>query len=173
MPKIVDAIVHAREPTVLELTLSRPSRIHGLVWDPDAEAALEGTEVRLLTPGGHVVRTTHTDGEGKYVFDGLRAGTYKVDLVTPIGYVASSGTKAATVGPNQATEIDFELRPGGVVKGRVVDEDTGEPLADVKVVLLDSAGKPLRRATTTRTGEYEFVNLPEDRYQVAVGEDAP
>ncbi len=172
MPKIVDAIVHAREPTVLELTLSRPSRIHGLVWDPDAEAALEGTEVRLLTTEGNVVRTTYTDGTGNYTFDGLRAGTYKVDVVTPMGYVTSTGTKPAAVGPNQATEVDFELRPGGVVRGRVVDEDTGEPLPDVQVVLLDSNGKPLRRVTTTRTGEYEFINLPEDRYQVTVGDSA-
>ena len=172
MPKIVDAIVRAREPTVLELTLARPSCILGLVWDPDAEAALEGAEVRLLTRDGNVVRTAHSGADGKYRFDGLRAGSYSIDLVTPVGFVTPSGTKPATVGPNETVEVDFELRPGGIVRGRVVDEDTGEPLADVNVVLLDTQGRALRRARTTRTGEYEFVNLPEDRYQVAIGDDS-
>jgi large repetitive protein len=171
MPKIVDAIVHAREPTVLELTLSRPSTITGLVWDPDAEAALEGAEVRLLSSGGTTIRTNHTGADGKYRFEALRAGSYKIDLVTPTGYVTPEGTKPATVGPNETIEVDFELRPGGVVKGRVVDEDTGEPLPNVNVVLLDTQGRALRRARTTQTGEYEFVNLPEDRYQVAIGDD--
>ena len=172
MPKIVDAIVHAREPTVLELTLARPSSITGLVWDPDAEAALEGAEVRLLTGEGNVVRTHHTGADGKYRFDGIRAGSYRVDLVTPLGYVTPAGTKPVTVGPNETAEVDFELRPGGVVRGRVVDEDTGEPLSDVNVVLLDAQGRALRRVRTTHSGEYEFVNLPEDRYQVAIGDDA-
>lgn len=172
MPKIVDAIVHAREPTVLDLTLARPSMIAGLVWDPDAEAALEGAQVRLLTAEGNEVRNTHTDENGRYRFEGLRAGNYRVDLVAPTGYVAADGTKLAEVGPNSTVEIDFELRPGGVVRGRVVDEDTGQPLADVNVVLLDTQGRPLRRVRTTQAGEYEFVNLPEDRYQLAIGDDA-
>ncbi|HEX9816650.1 MAG TPA: carboxypeptidase regulatory-like domain-containing protein [Candidatus Thermoplasmatota archaeon] len=172
MPKIVDAIVHAREPTILELTLSRPSRIRGLVWDPDAEAALEGAEVRLLGAEGNVLRATHTDAEGNYLFEGLRAGSYKVDLVTPTGFVTPTGTKTSRVGPNECVEVDFELRPGGLVRGRVVDEDTGEPLSDVNVVLLDAQGKPLRRVKTTTKGEYEFINLPEDRYQVAIGDES-
>jgi serine-aspartate repeat-containing protein C/D/E len=171
MPKIADAIVRAREPTVLDLTLLRPATISGLIWDPDAEAALEGVEVSLLSPDGSKIGATFTDAEGQYRFGGLRSGSYQVVPSSPHGYVSLDAAKTVTVRPNEAVEVDFEYRPGGVVKGRVLDEHTGEPLADVQVVLLDAEGRALRRARTTAGGEYEFVNLPEDRYRVAIGDD--
>lgn len=164
-----DAVVRAHEPTVLDLTLGRPGRIEGTVIDPIQDAALEGVEIRLLGPDGAEVERTTTDEAGSYGFGPLRPGAYAVEALAPIGYVASVGPHPVQVDPNGTSAADLELRPGGIVRGRVVDEHSGEPLDGVAVELLDSQGRSLRQATTTEGGAYEFVNLPEDRYTVRVG----
>ena len=168
MPRVVDAIVRAREPTVVELTLARPCSIVGIVWDPDSETALEGARVAVHSADGQLVSETVTDDEGSYRITGLRSGAYRVALDVPTGFVSAQKTRDVAPLPNETVEVDFEVRPGGVVRGRVVDEHSGEPLAGVEVVLRDHEGRELRRARTTATGEYEFVNLPEDRYHVAI-----
>lgn len=171
MPRSHDAVVRAREPTVLDLTLARPGTIHGLVCDPVSDASLEGVEVLLRHPDGSTQRSL-TGPHGSFQFDNLRAANYVIEVVAPIGYVAPASRQEVVLVPNGNVEADFELMPGGIVRGRVLDEHSGEPLPDVPVVLLDSQGNALRRARTTAGGEYEFVNLPEDRYRVAIDDAA-
>lgn len=51
------------------------------------EAGVANVTVQLLNSGGTVITSTTTDANGKYLFDGLAAGTYKVNVVAPASAV--------------------------------------------------------------------------------------
>ncbi len=52
----------------------------------DTEAGVENVTVRLVNLNRDVLATTITDGQGRYEFVGLPAGTYLVEFVLPSGY---------------------------------------------------------------------------------------
>lgn len=64
------------------------------------EPALPNVKVELLL-GGNVVGTTSTDGNGKYLFSDLSAGTYTVRITAPTGFISSSGKNGSTTGPSE------------------------------------------------------------------------
>ncbi|MEM7126867.1 MAG: SdrD B-like domain-containing protein [Chloroflexota bacterium] len=66
--------------------------------DPN-EAGLAGFTVRLLNNIGTAILTTTTDSAGKYVFTGLDAGDYMVEVEVPAGYVSSIDTASTSI-PN-------------------------------------------------------------------------
>ena len=88
-----------RNPTVdfglIQVTLS----LGNLVWRDDnndgrvsaGEPGLDGVTVRLLDTAGNVLATQLTAGGGFYLFTGLTAGDYAVQVVTPAGDASSSG----------------------------------------------------------------------------------
>ena len=54
---------------------------------PD-ELGIEGVKVELIDDEtGTVVATTTTDATGKYLFDGVAPGTYRVRFTAPVGFV--------------------------------------------------------------------------------------
>ncbi|MBX7241106.1 MAG: hypothetical protein K1X92_05100, partial [Bacteroidia bacterium] len=88
--------------------------IGNLVWeDTNNDGLLNGTEtgkpgvtVYLYedtnndgTPDGGAIATTTTNASGNYLFGGLVPGTYIVGILTPSGYISSSGTNASASGP--------------------------------------------------------------------------
>jgi uncharacterized surface anchored protein len=50
------------------------------------EKGVEGVTVKLYDGSGALKGTTTTNSEGKYLFDGLAAGNYKVEVVNGSGY---------------------------------------------------------------------------------------
>lgn len=68
-----------------------------------AEAGAAGVTVRLLNASGQVIATQTTDASGNYLFTGLSAGQYAVQVVSPNGYKFTT----ANAGTNDATDSDF------------------------------------------------------------------
>ncbi|MGC4005984.1 MAG: SdrD B-like domain-containing protein [Pirellulales bacterium] len=68
-----------------------PGKISGKVWaDPQGDCnfetggiPLQGVTIELLDAQGNVIKTTLTDADGKYSFDGLVPGSYGVREVQP------------------------------------------------------------------------------------------
>lgn len=59
------------------------------------------------------------------------------------------------------------LPPGtGAICGRVVDAHSGEPLANVDLMLAETRGRASAKATTDTAGFYHFANLAESDYHV-------
>jgi hypothetical protein len=92
--------------------------------DQDAgETGLNGVTVQLLSSGGTVLATQTTSGDGNYLFSGLAAGTYKVQVVSstlPSGYTQTydlDGTGTANIATftlatgQSRTDVDFGYRP--------------------------------------------------------------
>jgi len=156
------------------------------------DAPLAGVTVNLLDAAGNVLAAAQTNAEGFYEFSGLMPGVYGVAEIQPEGYldacdhVGSAG--GSLLAPDSiidvalgsgtvATDYDFaEVLPASISGYVYVDANNnggknfGEaPIAGVTLMLLDSAGNPIGRTTTTDSaGYYVFDGLrPGRSYGVA------
>lgn len=170
MSSFADVLVSRDQPAIVELQLPRRGVITGVVEDTTHDALLAGVKVRLMGEEGSLVGAAETDPTGAYRFEGLRAGPYRVQVESPRSYAAEATEVRVELSPGGFVEADFRLRVTGLVRGRIVDQDTGHPLPGVLVELYDSRGDLVRTGTTTAQGEYEFINLLEDRYTVLIAE---
>ena len=98
------------------------------------ETGLDGVTVRLLNAAGTTVLATQTTtGGGFYLFTGLAAGDYGVEVVTPAGFVSSSGggTEPASDPDNDINSDDNGTTSGAVVRSLPVTLSLGgEPVND-------------------------------------------
>lgn len=175
-----------------------PASIAGIVFaDRDgntspnpADPRLADVTVKLLDGNGQQIATIKTDSQGRYKFENLRPGVYRVQEVQPDDYF-QGGEKVGSVGgtPSEneiagitltsgtsALDYDFyELEPvsiGGTVYVDANDNgvfDSGEAtIAGVVIKLLDAAGNPTgQTATTAADGTYRFEGLRPGTYGVA------
>lgn len=181
--------------------------LSGVVYyDDDADAQLgeqeslcAGVAVTLLDESGAVLAETVSGEDGRYAFDGLASGRYRVCFEAPdgCGFSATEQT-AALGGAQQTTDSVSRTRviavSGGAsiatadaslvrlcgISGRLFEDqnasgamDGQEPgLAGVDVQLLNSTGRTiLATATTDESGRYAFDRLMPDSYMLRV--DAP
>lgn len=127
-------------------------------------------------------RTT-TDSNGQYRFSGLPAGKYFVNVAAP-GYVNPKRpneweeSSSITLADGEAIEsINFTLVKGGVITGRVSDEE-GRPVIEENLVLyrLEDGGKKVRaycNRDTDDRGAYRCFNLQPGKYIVGAGVAEP
>ena len=67
--------------------------VKGRIWNDEdcdgkedrGEDGVDGVKVELLTKDGHVVATTHTDHNGRYHFEDVDPGKYKIQVTRPDG----------------------------------------------------------------------------------------
>jgi hypothetical protein len=86
-----------------------PSAIQGVVKDAKGQA-IKGADVRIESrEGSKLFKTVKTDGNGRYVSDGLAAGVYRVTLLVN-GAVKASITNTTTKA-DQRTQLNFDLKP--------------------------------------------------------------
>ena len=157
------------------------------------EAGVKGVTVKLLNSSGTVVATTTTGDSGNYVFNGLDAGNYKVQVVSPSGYYVTkqnaagyNGTDSAVDGSGYTGTISLaagqnvnKVDAGIYRKATIGDkvfadwnhnsiQDAGEgAVKNVKVMLQNSSGQTIATTTTDSSGNYKFTNLDPGSYRVA------
>lgn len=162
----------------------------------DGETGLSGVTVKLYDCSGNYLKSTTTTADGKYLFTGLTAGSYKVRFILPSGYsftVAHAGTDdkdsdvsdfaggytdciSLSAGEQDLT-VDAGLKKNAATaclgnfvwydKNRNGLQDSGEAGAPcVKVELLTCSGSVLKSTTTSSSGTYQFSNLAAGSYKV-------
>lgn len=182
-----------------------PASIGDRVWyDTDndgiqdgGEPGIPGVVVRLLDAFGQLIAETTTDVNGQYGFSGLPAGSYRLEVVRPAGYVFS----ANDVGVNDAidsdvnpltgrvsfnltsgqirTDLDAGMRVPGAAPIAISDQiwldsnadalfQAGEGLAGAVVVLYDALGNELTRVVSDADGLYDFTGIAPGSYRVAI-----
>jgi RNA polymerase sigma factor (sigma-70 family) len=113
-----------------------PARpVVGVVRDRDTKKPLPGIKVqfgkRASEPSGQIALVeTATDAQGRYRLAGTPRRRYDWVIALPAKeapYLAASRDVGETEGLEAAT-VDFELKRGVWVRGRVTDEKTGKPL---------------------------------------------
>lgn len=160
--------------------------IRGTVWSADGESALAKATVSLRKSGsrrGSGERTARSDDRGQYEFRDLEAGKYLLSVTRngflPLDYGqkrvqafrGQRGGTPLTLGDGQVLSgIDFNLIRGGVVEGRVADQDY-EPLSRVIVTLSgyqtvqgERALTPVSRAQTDDRGQFRLFDIPPGSY---------
>ena len=107
----------------------------------------------------------HVDAEGNYLLTNLAPGFYNLYLFEgPEEWTAVAKEPIKVVKGQTVSNMDLTLVRGGYIIGRVIDQDTGEPLADQHVGIHDSA-RPESQASgheaeTDETGAYRFRAAP-------------
>lgn len=165
----------------------------------DQESLCPGVSVALLDESGAVLAQTVSGEDGRYAFDGLASGRYRVRFEAPDGCGFSATEQTAALGSAQQTTdsvsqsrlisvsggesittADASLVRLCGISGRLFEDqnasgtmDDGElGLAGVNVQLLNSTGRTiLATATTDADGAYAFDRLMPDSYMLRV--DAP
>jgi protocatechuate 3,4-dioxygenase beta subunit len=160
--------------------------IQGAVLAADGGSPLAKATVSLRksgSRGGGSQRTARTDARGEYEFRDLEAGKYQLSVMRN-GYLPQnygqkrvqafrgrpSGTPL-TLGDGRVLDgIDFNLIRGGVVEGRVADQDY-EPLSRVAVTLSgyqtvqgERTLVPVARAQTDDRGQFRLFDIPPGSY---------
>jgi hypothetical protein len=108
------------------------------------ELGLDGVMLSLLDSAtGNVIATTTTANGGYYLFSGLPAGSYVVEVMPPVGYVTSTGANGSATGPYEAGSADFTAtgdskdhgtrQASGKIRSAAVTLGTGlQPSGEVK-----------------------------------------
>ena len=175
----------ARDPADRE-----PGVIQGRVFAEDGGSPLAKATLSLRSKAARPhdrPRTVRTNSRGEYTISDLAAGQY-ILRATRHGYIPRNyGQKtsyslrredvgtALTVGPGQVLDdIDFHLIRGGVVAGRVVDQDK-EPVERVAVRLNASRSLggehrllPLGQDETDDRGHFRIFGVPPGNYYLRV-----
>lgn len=175
----------------------RPGAVEGFITNQLSGEPLRRVEVHILPfnddsqsqpqgpvgfgPGGiggrlgssRGARAVATDGTGKFRFENVAPGNYRITyqrsgFMLPRQTGSAARTMSVRVGPGETvTNLRYSLMPQAVLSGRVVDEE-GEPLQGVSVRVTS--------ATPSR-GRREFrgmrSNATDDRGQFRIPEIAP
>jgi len=136
---------------------------------------------RVVVSGGGRPHVAGTDDQGRYRVTGLPAGSYTVTAAKS-GFVDGAfgqrrslrtGSPVELVDAQQATNVDVKLARGGVVTGRVLDEE-GEPLARAIVTVVrqqyvrgEKQLTPAGGGQTDDRGQYRIFGLPAGEYYVS------
>jgi len=156
----------------------------GLVWEVDAGATVRGrvlskrgtpiadAEVSARSVGGDARAKTGWGGDrsaadGAYALEGLRPGTYKIDVESDDGIGPQEGFKL-DVAAGATVERDLVLDDTGTITGRVVDSE-GTPVSGIGVHARPLAGGSWRwggNNVTDETGAFAIVGLRPGDYRV-------
>jgi protocatechuate 3,4-dioxygenase beta subunit len=95
-------------------------------------------------PDGAVIATTTTNATGHYLFTGLTANTYIVEIVPPAGHISSTGINGSATGPYEPAPdpdtVATDNDDNGTTDGAVIRSAP---------VTLTVGGEPLGEAATT------------------------
>ncbi|REK17450.1 MAG: hypothetical protein DWQ37_06580 [Planctomycetota bacterium] len=157
-----------------------PSRpVQGVVRDKDTGQPLSGARVEAYRLAGVGVQPypntlffTHADQEGRYELRGLPVGENELLAQGPRSAPYLVSALAAKIDPgSEATTVDFQLKRGHWIRGRVTDALSGEPLRGTVKYYAFSDNPHLGEAPgfsdafalwfpTDADGRYEIAGLP-------------
>jgi protocatechuate 3,4-dioxygenase beta subunit/thiol-disulfide isomerase/thioredoxin len=145
----------------VSLTLEPPGRIEGRVLAGKEEAPVAGATVYgWWLQSGMTWASARTDEEGRYVLTGLGPGLHRL-AVKPTGayegWFLSEPERNVGVKAGETTaDVVLRLTPGETVRGRVVDAETGKPLAGVSV----EESSSFQSVKTKEDGTFELRAAP-------------
>ena len=159
--------------------------------DGNGQTPLPGTRIQLQSVDGIVITEVFTDADGRYSFDSLPLGEYRIVQFTPEGLLDGSAHPGSISGVQVGDAVDggliqgITLDAGGVgtefnfceiapatISGFVYHDrsndgsrDGGEEgIEGTTITLLDVDGNVVATTTTDINGRYEFVGIPPGEY---------
>jgi protocatechuate 3,4-dioxygenase beta subunit len=158
-PDYNNVVVTSEETKVVNFQLELGGKIKGKITGPDGSAVRADVECRQ---GENFIGRTRSAANGEYELV-VSPGVYSLK-VTPLNGVtqlAPATKESITVEVERIIIVNFQLKIGGRITGRVTGPD-GQPLEGIQVV-------GTRFAFTDETGAYKFVGLASGTYSITAG----
>ncbi|MED4456368.1 carboxypeptidase-like regulatory domain-containing protein, partial [Metabacillus fastidiosus] len=116
------------------------------------------------------VRSTLTDSNGNYGLTGLNEGEYRIEISAD-NY--ASFISRIVLAPGESRTLDASLAPNpATIQGRLVDVQTGEPIAGAAVItVLSNSGIIVASTQTDQNGQYVLTGLAPGTYNVVFSAD--
>ncbi len=145
---------------VLSFQEKKASRISGKVVNSNTGLAIANVFLEIVELG----QKTRTDDAGNYKLGMPSAGKYSV-LLSKFGYESQITT--ITVEDSATITLDINLTPKktGNLLGLIID-NIGQAISGAKIQILNT---PFVEVISAVNGEFEFLNIPEDSYTIAIG----
>jgi hypothetical protein len=97
-----------RQGTNTAETITVAGTLQGIVKDPKGHP-IKSADIRIeTTNSGTLLKTVKTDANGRYISDGLPAGTYRITLIVNGTVKASINSTKIELG--EPTQLNFDLR---------------------------------------------------------------
>ncbi|MEA5505306.1 carboxypeptidase regulatory-like domain-containing protein [Halotia wernerae UHCC 0503] len=131
---------------------------------------LGGANIRVVDSRNNRVSTAKTDSAGNFFVGNLREGVYIVELDPdrlPIELAIGKSTIVAEVAGAAITRLDFSVTEEYGLAGRITDV-VGQPMAEVRVELINPAGARVLSTTTDQFGLYRLDGVPVGNYTLRV-----
>lgn len=174
---LVGALVWAQTPEIRGVVIE-PGIEHGV---PDADIAIYELGGSPVTPFGNQAQTLKrrvggvtTDSQGKFRFQPEQFGDYQV-IASKEGYSGNATRASVTLSADHpGREVLFLLGRTGEITGRVLDDETSEPLANYTIEAVGffykngvprTAGSATL-ANTDNDGRFTVPDLDPGRYVV-------
>ena len=165
----------ANAPKSAEEQTATQVRLFGTVIDAKSNAAIQ--DARIVARDGESETEASTDENGAFI---LEAPPARNGVVTcnAQGYTPFELTYSGDEG--DSVRLDFQLRPGSSIAGRITDANSGEAVVGVTVRLLGSqenvfdlmrGGRSAggsRSAKTDEEGAYQIEGIPPAPYRVTL-----
>jgi protocatechuate 3,4-dioxygenase beta subunit len=163
--------------------------IEGVVVKLGSGEPIANAGVRLTVqdaPRAGAPPTAKSDSNGRFFFDNVAPGTYRLFASYDGGFVPAEygqrtptgeGTALAIAAGQKITGVQLAMAPTGAIAGHVYDKN-GEPLGNAQVMAMRQVYKDGRRTltivqtvSTDDRGEYRLFWLAPGRYYVAARPD--
>lgn len=154
-------------PTPEKPEIIEPSivSISGKITDLITGEAIPNAVIEIIADG-NVVQTVKSSSNGTYIFNVKSNQTYEIQA-SAYGYnpevrqVEVSGIKANSI---SGYNINLKGVKAGI-SGKVFDKKTGEPIANIPVVMM-VGGKQVAQKISATDGSYTFDNVKENTYLI-------
>ena len=165
----------------VDIELELGASISGRVSDaatglPIAEVEMDANSRDQDGPGFY--SHAHSDSDGRFTLRDLAPGVYEIRAEADRqGYVRElyddsfdwgDANLVAVVGTEAVEGVDFELKLGATISGRVSDAETGLPIPDMEVNAGPVNGDHLSWSRTGINGNYTLKGLPDGNIEVVV-----
>jgi EmrB/QacA subfamily drug resistance transporter len=151
-----------------DVTLVGSGEVAGTVRN-SAGTAIARATITLADTSGEVVGSGTSASDGSFRLTGVGAGphTLVVDAPHTKPYAAQ-----LTVPESGVVRHDVEVQPGAQVSGLATNE-SGRPVADARITVLDANGNVVTVTNTDDNGRYVVPDLADGEYTVIASGYAP
>jgi len=172
--------------SIAEGATAQRTGVSGVVIEELTRTPVPGATIHLLSDSARAIATTTTDAIGRFRFDVPAPGVYQV-RVDRLGFQRQESPRL-TVKAGRVEVIQLELvrrpivldsvlirsetdtKPVGalqqLIHGRLLDDDTGEPIPDGTIELRDSRKKSAAKVVTDANGRFRLVTPSPGTYSL-------